>query len=160
MIITYHKTLYIVAECWANCVWCFITSNNAPDRTTCVGSKGQESVNLAPRRVLLVHVGGGIFQQVSWRVFSSSFRSNILRPEQCVRRFAHALFKCIFANEDINLLIQISPQLVFMGPIADTSLLIQVMSEQPMKTQFTYASASIEHSVLTVKWWCLFQIIS
>ena len=69
-------------------------------------------------------------------------------PEQNGRHFADDTFKCIFMNENLCTLIQISLQFVPKGPIDNIPALVQVMAcrlfgakplPEPMLTQFTEA---------------------
>ena len=62
--------------------------------------------------------------------------------------FADSIFKCIFLNENVRILIKISLKFVLKGPIDNKSELVQVMAwrrtgnkplPEPMLTQFTEA---------------------
>ena len=61
---------------------------------------------------------------------------------------ADNIFKCVFMNEKLRILIWISPKFVRKGPIDNKSALVQVMTScrtgnkplpEPMLTQFTDA---------------------
>ena len=59
---------------------------------------------------------------------TSHYRSiNILRLKQNGRRFADDVFKCIFLNENVCILIKISLKFVPDGPINNIPALVQVM---------------------------------
>ena len=49
---------------------------------------------------------------------------NTLRPRQNGRDFADDIFKCIFLNENVRILIKISLKFVSMGPINNISALV------------------------------------
>ena len=51
-----------------------------------------------------------------------------MRPRQNGRHFADAIFKCIFLNENIWILIKISLKFVPKGPINNTPALVQIMA--------------------------------
>ena len=53
---------------------------------------------------------------------------NTLRPRQNGRHFADDVFKCIFLNENVWILLKISLKFVSMGPINNIPLLVQVMA--------------------------------
>ena len=58
---------------------------------------------------------------------STFWMFNILRPRQNGRHFADDIFKCIFLNENIWILIKISLKFVPKGPINKMSALVQIM---------------------------------
>ena len=58
---------------------------------------------------------------------------NTLRPRQNGRHFADDIFKCIFLNENVWILIRISLKLVPKGPINNIPALAQIMA--PAKRQ-------------------------
>ena len=51
-----------------------------------------------------------------------------LRPRQNGRHFTDAVFKCIFLNENVWMLIKISLKFVPKGPINNTIALVQIMA--------------------------------
>ena len=53
---------------------------------------------------------------------------NTLRPRQNGRRFPDDIFKCIFMNENVWILIKISVKFVPKGPINDIPSLVQIMA--------------------------------
>ena len=53
---------------------------------------------------------------------------NTLRPRQNARHFANDIFKCLFLNENIYILIEISPKLDTKGPINNVPALFQIMA--------------------------------
>ena len=53
---------------------------------------------------------------------------NSLRPRQNGRRFPDDIFKCIFMNENVWILIKISLKFVPKGPINDIPWLVQIMA--------------------------------
>ena len=53
---------------------------------------------------------------------------NTLRPRQNGRRFADDVFKCIFLNENVWILLKISLKFVPKGPIKNIPSLVQVMA--------------------------------
>ena len=53
---------------------------------------------------------------------------NTLRPRQNGCHFADDTYKCIFANENVRILIQISLKLVPEGPINNIPALVQMMA--------------------------------
>ena len=53
---------------------------------------------------------------------------NILRPRQNECHFADNIFKCIFLNENVQILIKISPKFVPKGPINNIPTLVQIMA--------------------------------
>ena len=53
---------------------------------------------------------------------------NTLRPRQNGRHFADVTIKCIFFNENVYILIKISPKLVPHGSINNTPALVQIMA--------------------------------
>ena len=56
------------------------------------------------------------------------FFANTLRPRQNICHFADDIFKCIFLNENVWILIKISLKFVSNGPINNTSALVQIMA--------------------------------
>ena len=56
------------------------------------------------------------------------FKIDSLGPRQNGRHFAHDILECIFCNENIWILIEISVKFVPKGPIDNDSPLIQVMT--------------------------------
>ena len=59
---------------------------------------------------------------------STHFNLNTLRLKQNGRRFADDVFKCIFLNENVCILIKISLKFVPKGPINNIPALVQVMA--------------------------------
>ena len=55
------------------------------------------------------------------------FNINTLRPSQNGRHFADAIFECIFVNENVWILIEISLKFVPKGPINNIPSLVQIM---------------------------------
>ena len=55
-------------------------------------------------------------------------RINTLRPRQNGRHFADDIFKCIFLNENVWILIKISLKFVPKGPINNIPALVQIMA--------------------------------
>ena len=53
---------------------------------------------------------------------------NTLRPRQNGRDFTDDIFKCIFLNENIHILIKISLKFVHKGPINNIPALVQIMA--------------------------------
>ena len=53
---------------------------------------------------------------------------NSLRPRRNRRHFADDIFKCIFLNENVWILIEFSPKFVPKGPINTISALVQIMA--------------------------------
>ena len=53
---------------------------------------------------------------------------NTLRPRQNGRRFADDTFKRIFLNENVRVLIKISPKYVPKSPINNNPALVQIMA--------------------------------
>ena len=53
---------------------------------------------------------------------------NSLRPRRNRRHFADDIFKCIFLNENVWILIEFSPKFVPKGPINIISALVQIMA--------------------------------
>ena len=53
---------------------------------------------------------------------------NKLRPGQNSRHFPDDIFKCIFLNENVSILIKISPKFVPKGPINNIPALVQIMA--------------------------------
>ena len=53
---------------------------------------------------------------------------NTLRPRQNGRHFADDIFKCIFVNENVCILIKISLKFVPKGPINNIPVLVQIMA--------------------------------
>ena len=51
-----------------------------------------------------------------------------LRPRQNVRHFADDIFKCIFLNENVSIVIKISLKFVPKGPINNIPALVQIMA--------------------------------
>ena len=71
-----------------------------------------------------------------------------LAPRQIGRHLAHDIFICIFVNEKVCILIQISLKFVPNGPIDNKSPLVNIMTwrrigykslSEPMLTRFTDA---------------------
>ena len=63
---------------------------------------------------------------ISWSV--SELRVNTLRPRQNGRHFADDILKCIFFNENVWILIEISLKFVPKGPIDNIPALVQTMA--------------------------------
>ena len=90
-----------------------------------------------------------IWQSVLWNsllVVQDIVNSSL--PEQNGRHFADDLFKCIFMNEKVCILIRILLNFVPKGPIDNNSVLVQVLAwrrtgdkplSERMLTQFTDA---------------------
>ena len=57
-----------------------------------------------------------------------SYTLNTLRPRQNGRHFADDVFKCIFLNEYVCILLKISLKFVAKGPINNIPSLVQVMA--------------------------------
>ena len=53
---------------------------------------------------------------------------NTLRPRQNGRHFPDDIFKCVFLNENLYILIKISPKFVPKGPINNIPALVQMMA--------------------------------
>ena len=53
---------------------------------------------------------------------------NTLRPRQNGRHFPDNIFKCIFLNENVWILIKISLKIVPNGPVNNISALVQKMA--------------------------------
>ena len=53
---------------------------------------------------------------------------NTLRPRQNGRHFTDDTFKCIFLNENVEILIKISLKFVHKGPINNIPALVQIMA--------------------------------
>ena len=53
---------------------------------------------------------------------------NTLRPRQDGRHFSDNIFKCIFLNENVLILIKISLKFVPKGPINNMPALVQIMA--------------------------------
>ena len=56
---------------------------------------------------------------------------NTLRPRQNGRHFPDNIFKCIFWNENVWILIKISLKFVFKGPVSYIPSLVQIMAWRP-----------------------------
>ena len=65
---------------------------------------------------------------LKWLTSNLSHLFNTLRPRQNGRHFADDIFKCIFLNENIWILIQISLEFVPKGPINNFPALVQIMA--------------------------------
>ena len=63
----------------------------------------------------------------AWRRYALS-EFNTLRPRQHGRHFPDDIFKCIFLNENLRILIKISLKFVPKGPIDNIPALAQVMA--------------------------------
>ena len=59
---------------------------------------------------------------------SAQLLFNTLRPRQNGRHFPDDMFKCIFANENVWILIKFSPKFVPRGPINNIPALVQIMA--------------------------------
>ena len=59
---------------------------------------------------------------------SGDHNFNSLKPRQNCRHFAHGIFKCIFLNENVWILIKISLKYVPKGAINNTQALVQIMA--------------------------------
>ena len=82
-----------------------------------------------------------------WR-FHHHQSLNTLRPRQNGRHFADDVFKCIFLDENVWILLKISLRFVPKGPINNIPALVQIMAwrrtgdkplSEPMMTQFNDA---------------------
>ena len=71
--------------------------------------------------IVLVSVSFVFNPHVQWEVY-------ILRPRQAGCQFPDDIFKCIFMNENILILIEISPKFVPNGPIHTILTLVQIMA--------------------------------
>ena len=60
---------------------------------------------------------------------------NTLRPRQNGHHFADDIFKCIFLNENVWILIKISLKFVPKGPINNIPSLVQIMVLAPSRRQ-------------------------
>ena len=58
----------------------------------------------------------------------SWFNINILRPTQNMRHFADDIFKCIFLNENVQILIMISLNFIPKGQMNNIPALVQIMA--------------------------------
>ena len=63
-----------------------------------------------------------------WDLIVSRNTFNTLRPKQNGRRFTDDVFKCIFLNENVWILIKISLKYVPLSPINNILALVQVMA--------------------------------
>ena len=61
-------------------------------------------------------------------IYLCIFYRNTLRPKQNGRHFADDIFKCIFVNENLWMLIKISLKFVAKGPINSIPALVQIMA--------------------------------
>ena len=74
-------------------------------------------------------VGGWGVGGVNWvRVVTDSLSLNALRPRQHDRHFADDIFRCIFLNENIKILIKISLKFIPKGPINNIAALVEMMA--------------------------------
>ena len=89
--------------------------------------------------------------KVPWTQYAHGF--NTSRPRQNGRHFADDTFKRIFVNENVRILIEISPKFVPKGPIDNIPALVQIMAwrrpgdkplSEPMMGLFT--DAYMRHS--------------
>ena len=81
---------------------------------------------------------------------------NTLRPRQDGRHFADDIFKCIFLNEDIWILINISLKFVLKGPINNITALVQIMAwrhpgDKPLSEPMIMSLMT--HICITRPWW-------
>ena len=53
---------------------------------------------------------------------------NTLRPRQNARHFPDDIFKCIFLNENVSIVIKFSVKFVAKGPINNIAALVQIMA--------------------------------
>ena len=60
--------------------------------------------------------------------FTNKLQFNTLRPRQNGRHFPEDIFKCIFLNENVKILIKISLKFVPNGPINNIPALVQIMA--------------------------------
>ena len=72
-----------------------------------------------PQQIIFLSHGTVLFVQVLY---------NTLRPRQDGRHFPDDIFKCIFLNEDVWILITISLNFVSKGPINNIPTLVQIMA--------------------------------
>ena len=89
-----------------------------------------------------------------WRAFEiAEIQFNSSRPRENRRHFADDVFKCIFLNENVMILVKISLKFVPKTPINNIPALVQIMAwrrtgdkplSEPMMTQFN--DACIRHS--------------
>ena len=153
-----ESRLYVVTPpliCWANtqhdpCVIYFISLRpylnghhfanifESITRNTCIfDSKFTElcsksstwnSVSIGLCNSLIQNRGKAITStnddQVCWHIILV----NTLRPRQNGRHFADDIFKCIFFNENVWILIKISLKFVPKGPINNIPALVQIMA--------------------------------
>ena len=94
---------------------------------------------------------------------------NTLRPRQNGRRFADDIFKRIFLNENVSILIKISLNFIPKGPINNIPALVQIMawhrpgdkplSEPMMVNLLTHICVSRPQWVKERFWKCCLQIL-
>ena len=86
---------------------------------------------------------------------------NSLRPRQNGRHFADDIFKCIFLNENVWILIKISLKFVPQGPIHNIPALVQIMAwcrpggkplsgPKMVRLPMHYASLSLNELIITM----------
>ena len=71
-----------------------------------------------------------IFQEICFKILSlaASYIFNPLRPRQNGLHFGDDIFKCIFSNENVWILIKISQNFVPMGSVNNIPTLVQIMA--------------------------------
>ena len=78
-------------------------------------------------RCVFTHVCCWLFS-VGNKVTTTTTKLNTLRPRQDGRHFADDIFKCIFLNENVWILIKISLKFVPWGPINNIPALVLIMA--------------------------------
>ena len=78
----------------------------------------------ATKDIISIVVPTWLWYMVVWYIF----KINTLRPRQNGRHFADDTFKCIFLNENVWILLQISLKFVPKGPINNIPALVQIMA--------------------------------
>ena len=107
----------------------FITENRL-----CSWISGFERRDNFAKKIIYHLPGGGNNFWMNWSVkrlcdtLFTSLLYNTLRPGQNGHHFPDDLLKCIFLNENIWILINISPKFVPKGPINNIPALVQIMS--------------------------------
>ena len=75
-----------------------------------------------------------------------------LRPRQNRRHFEDNIFKCIFLNEDIYILIKISLKFIPMGPINNIPALFQIMV-------FRWPGDEPLSEPMMIIYWCMYVLL-
>ena len=99
-------------------------------RTRCVWVV--KTVRGVAQCTLLDHSGSGLLfgsrETIGADLVGQSWSINTLRPRQNGRHFADDVFKCIFLNENVWILLKISLKFVPQGPINNIPSLVQIMA--------------------------------